>query len=402
MPVESEAADTGDHQDRPGHSHGHQDRQRACAQPAGWSGWVPASTPPPADPAEMVLRGHLRRAFARELAAAPDPGRRAGAAARRRAWARTLLAESAETHNRQLVAAGRGPVAPTVERRVIERILDETFGVAPLLDLLAEPFVREVTVTAARTVLRYANGQRADRPPLVRDDTDLSRLLDAVAARAGQPLGPGLVSRFLLDDMTTVTGVAEPFLELCRRAPAPPTFTDLAGEITVGAGWPALLSAPASRWSSAAASGPAPPGCSASSPEQSPRASGSRRWNRPANSTWPGSCPARTWSRSLPIPPSRPGRTWPTWCVSRGPCTPDRLVLGDLEGGELAAALQHARRNHPRTPVRSRDERPVRRAEPTSRPGPPRPSGQPAARKRPGRALVHSPASWVISPATTV
>lgn len=211
--------------------------------------------------AAEALRARLRAALSSRLAEQVGADRgvdrtvsAAGgtAAAGGRAGAEGVLVEAAEAHTRDVLTAGGTVVAPEVERRVIEAVLDEVFGLAGLQPLLDDPAVENINVNGAdRVFVRYADGRRERLAPVADSDAELVDLVRELAARSGVEErrfdrgAPGV--SFALPDGSRAFAVmavtARPSLSIRRHRFARVTLPDLRQAGTVDRAVEAFLAA---------------------------------------------------------------------------------------------------------------------------------------------------------------
>ena len=227
--------------------------------------------------AAEALRARLRLALSSRLAAqvapdrsdhagsSPTAGTAAGIAADiatdvgggdagrdARAEAGEVLVDAAEAHTRDVLAVGGTVVEPEVERRVIEAVLDEMFGLAGLQPLLDDPAVENINVNGAdRVFVRYADGRRERLAPVAESDAELVDLVRQLAARSGVEErrfdrgAPGV--SFALPDGSRAFAVmavtARPSLSIRRHRFARVTLADLRRAGTVDRAVEAFLAA---------------------------------------------------------------------------------------------------------------------------------------------------------------
>ncbi|MFC7741083.1 ATPase, T2SS/T4P/T4SS family [Nocardiopsis composta] len=112
------------------------------------------------------------------------PGRRTrlGEAYRRRAERviRQILDEAA----RDALAQGRPVLDATTEQAVLRRTLAAVCGAGPLQDLLDDPEIENINLTGVNVWVRYADGRREQRPPIVAGDQELIALVRRIAAES--------------------------------------------------------------------------------------------------------------------------------------------------------------------------------------------------------------------------
>jgi Flp pilus assembly CpaF family ATPase len=141
------------------------------------------------DPAAR-LRQALRAALDAQLPARVERHRSdTGATAseeQHRVLAGEILAAAARRHAEAELTANRALLDPVTERRVISEVLDAAFGMAGLQSLLDDPRIENINVNGCdRVFVRYADGTRAQLPPVAGSDREIEELVRILAARAG-------------------------------------------------------------------------------------------------------------------------------------------------------------------------------------------------------------------------
>ncbi|MFB9300580.1 CpaF family protein [Kibdelosporangium philippinense] len=109
-------------------------------------------------------------------------------AKQRRQIAEEVLARAADAHAQDEMNnldSATALLDPDVEQQVLTSILDEMFGLAGLQPLLANTSIENIHVTGDRVFVRYADGTRAQMPPVVGSDDELVDLIRDLAARSG-------------------------------------------------------------------------------------------------------------------------------------------------------------------------------------------------------------------------
>jgi len=130
------------------------------------------------------LRAWLRTELPARLAAhtviaasAPDQRRQLG---------QRLAAEIARAHTEAELMANRPLLDNATEQRIVTEVLDETFGMAGLQPLLDDESIENINVNGCdRVFVRYADGSRAQLPPIAPSDAEVEQLVRTLAARAG-------------------------------------------------------------------------------------------------------------------------------------------------------------------------------------------------------------------------
>jgi pilus assembly protein CpaF len=128
------------------------------------------------------LVASLRRMIAVELnTEASDLG-----AEDRRELARELATGRFRKIDSELVAAGERPVAPTVQMRITQEVLDALFGLGRLQPLVDDPRIENIDVNGSDQVwVTYADGSKSAMEPIADNDEELVEVLRNAAARFG-------------------------------------------------------------------------------------------------------------------------------------------------------------------------------------------------------------------------
>ncbi|MDT0263612.1 CpaF family protein [Jatrophihabitans lederbergiae] len=130
------------------------------------------------------LRARLRTELPARLAAHTDTA--ASAPDQRRELARRLAIEIARAHTEAELMANRPLLDNATEQRIVTEVLDETFGMAGLQPLLDDESIENINVNGCdRVFVRYADGSRAQLPPIAPSDAEVEQLVRTLAARAG-------------------------------------------------------------------------------------------------------------------------------------------------------------------------------------------------------------------------
>ncbi|WP_205856360.1 CpaF family protein, partial [Phytoactinopolyspora endophytica] len=155
---------------------------------------TPAATPADAqvdgddaDPAER-LRERLRATLGTQLPQRLDTGHddAAGGVERRRELARQIVDEAITAHVEAELMANRRLPDREVEQIIVAEVMDHLFGAAGLQPLLADPKVENININGCDQVfVRYADGTRAQLPPVADSDEELVELVRTMAARSG-------------------------------------------------------------------------------------------------------------------------------------------------------------------------------------------------------------------------
>lgn len=143
-----------------------------------------------AEGAPARLREHLRRALGTQLPIRVDAEQSGQsepvALARRQEIAREIVTDAVAHHVEAELMANRTLPSRELEQQVTTEVLDEVFGLAGLQPLLDDPGVENVNVNGHdRVFVRYADGSRAQVPPVATSDEELVELVRTMAARAG-------------------------------------------------------------------------------------------------------------------------------------------------------------------------------------------------------------------------
>lgn len=105
---------------------------------------------------------------------------------RRRELVEELVEAALEHRARQDLAAGRAVLGAADESAVVRDVIDAFFGMAGLQPLLNDPQIENINVNGFdRVFVRYADGRRAQMPPVADSDEGLVELIRSMAARAG-------------------------------------------------------------------------------------------------------------------------------------------------------------------------------------------------------------------------
>lgn len=70
--------------------------------------------------------------------------------------------------------------------RLIDEVLDETFGLGPLEMLLKDPTISEIMINGPRTVFVEKSGKLVKTPVVFRDDKHLMQVIDRIVSRVGR------------------------------------------------------------------------------------------------------------------------------------------------------------------------------------------------------------------------
>jgi pilus assembly protein CpaF len=121
------------------------------------------------------LRTRLRTDLARRLTAHVDEEHAPVESGERRQLAVRLAAEITRAHTEAELMANRSLLDDEIEQRVVTEVLDETFGMAGLQPLLDNPQIENINVNGYdRVFVRYADGSRAQMPPVADSDDELA------------------------------------------------------------------------------------------------------------------------------------------------------------------------------------------------------------------------------------
>jgi len=104
----------------------------------------------------------------------------------RRLLGQRLAGEIARDHTEAELMTNQPLLDQAVERRVVAEVLDETFGMAGLQPLLDDQSIENINVNGCdRVFVRYADGTRAQLPPIATSDAEVEQLVRTLAARTG-------------------------------------------------------------------------------------------------------------------------------------------------------------------------------------------------------------------------
>ncbi|WP_053208034.1 CpaF family protein [Jiangella muralis] len=135
------------------------------------------------------LRTRLRAALDAQLPARIDGATANGGTLgleRRRVLAQEIVGEAITAHVEDELMNNRTLPTREEEQQVVAEVLDAMFGLAGLQPLLDDPSVENVNVNGCdRVFVRYADGTRAQLPPVAKTDAELVELVRTMAARAG-------------------------------------------------------------------------------------------------------------------------------------------------------------------------------------------------------------------------
>ncbi|MFE9748253.1 CpaF family protein [Saccharothrix saharensis] len=140
------------------------------------------------DRLRVRLRQALSAGLAERIKADQSTGRAPMTATARKQVAEAILQEAAEAHAQAELrdsATGGLLVDPDTEQRVINAVLDEVFGLAGLEPLLTDTSVENININGDRVFVKYADGRRAQLPPVVGSDPELIELIRDLATRSG-------------------------------------------------------------------------------------------------------------------------------------------------------------------------------------------------------------------------
>jgi pilus assembly protein CpaF len=146
-------------------------------------------TAPPAVPtgpgeraAAEDIRGRVARALAGQArdgtVPAPGPGYDALVAG--------LISAASRDHAEAAMNAGQSALGPAADGRVARAVAAALTGLGGLQPLLDDPGIENIDVNGCdRVFVRYADGRRAQMPPVAGSDAELADLIRAAAARSG-------------------------------------------------------------------------------------------------------------------------------------------------------------------------------------------------------------------------
>jgi Flp pilus assembly CpaF family ATPase len=152
--------------------------------PAGpaWPGAAKAGTRPD----EQAVTEQVRSRVAGGLAdqARDDGGPDSGPAWQ--ALARDLIGRALQDHAEAALRAGHRGLDGDAEARVTRAVTAALLGLGGLQPLLDDPDIENIDVNGCDQVfVRYADGRRAQAPPVAATDADLAALIRVIAARGG-------------------------------------------------------------------------------------------------------------------------------------------------------------------------------------------------------------------------
>jgi pilus assembly protein CpaF len=156
----------------------------------------------------------------------------------RRELGQRLAGEIARAHTESELMANQPLLDQAVERQVVAEVLDETFGMAGLQPLLDDPQIENINVNGCdRVFVRYADGSRAQLPPIATSDVEVEQLIRTLAARTGSEerrfdRGSPAVNLQLPDGsrlfaVSAVTGGGRPAIAIRRHRYRTVTLADL-------------------------------------------------------------------------------------------------------------------------------------------------------------------------------
>ncbi|GAB3474733.1 CpaF family protein [Nocardiopsis coralliicola] len=122
---------------------------------------------------------YAARTATEHLAAAPAEGEDAAAFRRR---ADTAIKQALDEAARNALAQGRSVLDGATETEVRRRALALVSGLGPLQDLLDDPEIENINLTGVNVWVRYADGRREQRPPVVATSEELVALVRRIAA----------------------------------------------------------------------------------------------------------------------------------------------------------------------------------------------------------------------------
>ncbi|GAA3745153.1 Flp pilus assembly CpaF family ATPase [Spinactinospora alkalitolerans] len=117
----------------------------------------------------------------RRLSTAVADGDAPGGEGYRRRAERTIRQVLDEAAQRAL-GQGRPVLDAATEQAVTRRAAAQVCGLGPLQELLDEPEIENINLTGTDVWVRYADGRREQRPPVVADDEELMALVRRIAA----------------------------------------------------------------------------------------------------------------------------------------------------------------------------------------------------------------------------
>ncbi|MCP2335226.1 CpaF family protein [Actinomadura rupiterrae] len=134
---------------------------------------------------EAALVEWVRGQVAQRLAAAARQESALDARARIQTGQR-LIAEVLDGYAAHALRAGQAPLAEDAEQRVATAVFNSLFALGGFQPLLEDETIENINANGCDNVwVRYADGTRAQVPPVARSDADLIDLLRTIAARTG-------------------------------------------------------------------------------------------------------------------------------------------------------------------------------------------------------------------------
>ena len=132
------------------------------------------------------LRNQVASVMAERVRAEEASAGRPVPLARKRALVEELVEDALERRARQALAAGRAVLGAADESAVVRDVIDALFGMAGLQPLLDDQSIENINANGCdRVFVRYADGRRAQMPPIAGSDIEMVELIRSMGARAG-------------------------------------------------------------------------------------------------------------------------------------------------------------------------------------------------------------------------
>jgi Flp pilus assembly CpaF family ATPase len=149
------------------------------------TGWPQSEPAVPADPGLDALVAQLRALVAKQLERLP-PAQAPRHEAQRRDLVEALLADAVRSYGEAAIASGAPALDAASQAVVMRRVRDALLALGPLQPLLDDPRVENIDLIGYDGgVVQYADGPRAQLPPLFASDRELEDWVRQVAARSG-------------------------------------------------------------------------------------------------------------------------------------------------------------------------------------------------------------------------
>jgi len=147
--------------------------------------WLPTVPPGPADPGLDALVGQLRAVISDQLERLPA-GDVPRSEAQRRELVETLLGDALRSYGEAAIASGTQGLDAASKAAVMRRVRDALLELGPLQPLLDDHAVENIDLVGCDNGwVQYADGRRAQLPPLFASDRELEDWVRQVAAHSG-------------------------------------------------------------------------------------------------------------------------------------------------------------------------------------------------------------------------